>query len=263
MSLNWIDTQELPFNSLLLLERVQISWFPGWVPKAEMGTALQANPAVAWYLRNKCPEIGAWLDEVEQAASSAANDAQAVYAAEQVVLKAINDLLVYVIDPTIYEAQPFLNWDSNELLSLVDFSGKVVLDIGSGTGRLAFTAAQLAKTVFCVEPVGNLRIFLRDKAQRMGFDNLYAVDGLITAIPFPDDFADVVMGGHVYGDFPEQERAEMERVTRPGGMVILCPGNGDCDDEIHDGLVMQGYQWGSFLEPPERWYRKYWKVVDK
>ena len=48
---DWLDVTDLPFNSLLLLERVQLSWFPGWVPEHELGTALRANPAVEWYLR--------------------------------------------------------------------------------------------------------------------------------------------------------------------------------------------------------------------
>ena len=34
MSADWMDVSSLPFNTLLLLERVQLSWFPGWVPEA-------------------------------------------------------------------------------------------------------------------------------------------------------------------------------------------------------------------------------------
>ncbi len=74
---------------------------------------------------------------------------------------ALVDWLVYVVDPSLYDAQPFLEWDSNELTSLVDFTGKTAIDVGSGTGRLALTVAHLAKTVFAVEPVGNLREYLR------------------------------------------------------------------------------------------------------
>ena len=64
MSVKWIDTSKLSFNSLLLLERVQISWFPGWIPEKELSIALKANPVVEWFLRNKCPEIRDWLDKV-------------------------------------------------------------------------------------------------------------------------------------------------------------------------------------------------------
>ena len=33
MPVNWIDVTVLSFNTLLLLERVQLSWFPGWLPE--------------------------------------------------------------------------------------------------------------------------------------------------------------------------------------------------------------------------------------
>ncbi len=64
MPLDWIDATSLSFNTLLLLERVQLGWFPGWVPEEELAVALRANPVVEWYMRHKCPEIAGWLDGV-------------------------------------------------------------------------------------------------------------------------------------------------------------------------------------------------------
>lgn len=64
MAVNWIDTSKLSFNSMLLLERMQISKFPGWLPEKELAIALKANPVVEWFLRNKCPDIRNWLDKV-------------------------------------------------------------------------------------------------------------------------------------------------------------------------------------------------------
>lgn len=107
MHLNWIDATKLPFNSLLLLEQAQLAKFPGWVPEADLGTALKANPVVAWYLGNKCPEISAWVDLVLAQANSSAS-VQQVRQAEIVVMNTINDLLVYVVDPVIYDNLPFL-----------------------------------------------------------------------------------------------------------------------------------------------------------
>jgi len=261
MPINWIDTTDLSFNNLLLLERVQISWFPGWAPEAELALALKANPIVGWYLRHKCPEITPWLDKLDNFEVGDSSDPEVVFAAERKVLQSLNDLLVYVIDPEIYDDQPFLSWDSSELTSLADFSDKIVLDIGAVTGRLALVVASQAKTVYCVEPVENLRRFIMDKASRLGLKNLFAVDGLITEIPFPDGFADIVMGGHVYGDNPVEEWNELERATCPGGMVILCPGNMDEDNHAHQVLIEAGYHWGRFLEPGDDWRRKYWKTI--
>jgi hypothetical protein len=269
MPLNWIDTSQMSFNVLLLLERVQISWIPGGPPEKDMALALRANPVVAWYFRHKCPEVIPWLDRLQTLDVGDASDptllsnAQAVYAAEQSVLQTLNDWLVYVVDPTVYDAQPFLAWDSHELSDLVDFSDQVVLDIGAGTGRLAFVAAPTAQVVICVEPVGNLRRYILQKAAGLGLKNVYAVEGLITQIPFPDSFAGVTMSGHVFGEFPEHECDELERVTRPGGMVILCPGSSDRESDPHQVLVRRGYQWSRFEEPRDGWKRKYWKVLIK
>jgi len=69
------------------------------------------------------------------------------------------------------------------------------------------------------------------------------------------------MGGHVFGDHPEEEYAEMVRVTKPGGMVILCPGNNDRDEGWHSFLVDQGFEWSRFEEPGDGIKRKYWKVI--
>jgi len=261
MHLNWIDAAKLPFNSLLLLEQAQLAKFPAWLPEADLGTALKANPVVAWYLGNKCPEISDWVNRVLTQANPSAS-MQQVRQAETVVMNNINDLLVYVVDPAVYDKLPFLKWDSGELTKLVNFTNKIIIDIGAGTGRLALVAAKKdAKAVFAIEPVGNLRRYMKSKAQNQDLKNFFTMDGLITEIPFPNNFADVCMGGHVFGDAPEVEEIEMTRVTKPGGMVILCPGNNDKDEGWHQFLIERGYQWSRFEEPGDGTKRKYWKTV--
>ena len=263
MTINWIDVTSLSFNNLLLLERVQLSWFAGWVPEVELVIALQANPTVEWYLRHKCPEIIPWLDQVQATYKlSNAPSSEQIRQAEITVLNTINDLLVYAVDPAIYDAQLFLDWDSNELLKLTDFNQKIVIDIGSGTGKLAFVAAGHASVVFAVEPVGNLRLYLKQKAQALKLTNVYPVDGLITDLPFPAGFSDITLGGHVFGDHPEAEYTEMRRVTKPGGMLILCPGSSQSENKAHAYLLSLGFEWSEFEEPGSGMVRKYWKLVE-
>lgn len=260
MGLNWMDVSEVSFNTFLLMERVQLQWLVSWLPKRECGIALSAHPAVAWYFKHKCPETASWVDAVIAAAPRGLSHEE-VRSAEKTVLASCNDMVVYAIDPTVYDAQPFLKWDSNELLSTADFRGKTVLDIGSGTGRLALTVAGLARTVYAVEPVANLRRYVMEKAQAAGHTNVYAVDGLLTQIPFSDAFADITMAGHVFGDDPEEEIAEAERVTKPDGMVIGCPGNGNADNAMHEAFLAHGYEWSSFEQPRDGIKRKYWKTM--
>jgi len=259
---NWIDVSSLSFNVVLLLERVQLSWFPGWVPESELAVALKGNPVVEWYLRHKCPELNEWLDRAISAASDAGDPTHnEIRQAEITVMQAINDLLVYAVDPAAYDALPFHNWDSEELLSLTDFTEKTVIDVGAGTGRLCLAVAAKAACVFAVEPVANLRTFIREQAALKGLRNVYPVDGLITQMPLPDRFADITIAGHVFGDRPEEEYRELLRVTKQGGMVILCPGNNDEDNSVHDFLISKGFEWSRFEEPEEGMKRKYWATV--
>ena len=261
MPLNWMDVTNIPFNALLLLERVQLSWFPGWLPEEELAIALQANPVVEWYLRHKCPDLVPWLDKLlPEQSSPEPLSAEQIRGAERKILSTINDLLVYVLDPSIYDAQPFQGWNSDELRQLAEFTGKIVIDVGSGTGRLAFIAAETAAVVYAVEPVANLRLYIKQKAQSYHFNNIYPADGLITDLPFPADFAHITMGGHVFGDDPQAEYAEMKRVTKPGGMVILCPGS-NLSEPFHEYLLTQEFNWSEFEEPTEGMKRKYWKVI--
>jgi SAM-dependent methyltransferase len=262
MPREWMDVSQLSFNVLLLLEQVQLSWLPGWLPERELGIALTGNPAVEWYMRHKCPQLNEWLDRVMSAVQGdRLGDPMEIRQAEVDVLGSMTDLVVYAVDPAIYDAQPFLGWDTNELMSMADFIGKTVIDVGAGTGRLALAAAEKAKTVFSVEPVANLRAYLKEKARAKGLQNVYPVDGLITDIPFPGQTADVTMGGHVFGEDLDAEYQELMRVTKAGGMIILCPGNDDKDNEPHDFLVARGFEWSRFEEPRDGWKRKYWRTV--
>ncbi len=261
MPREWMDVSHLSFNTLLLLEQVELSWLPGWLPESELRIAFRANPVVEWYFRNKCPQLNEWLDQVMTVDIDSCGPEQ-IRRAEIEILASMTDLIVYAVDPSIYDAQPFLNWDSSELLSLADFTGKTVIDVGAGTGKLTLLVAEKADMVFAVEPVANLRNYLKQKAKSRNLNNIYAVDGLITDIPFPPQFADFTIGGHVFGDDLEDEYQELCRVTKPGGMIILCPGNNDLDNDRHKFLISHGFEWSRFEEPRDGMKRKYWKVVE-
>ena len=87
---------------------------------SEFATALKANPAVEWYLRHKNPTLDAWIDKVLPQANAGASPKE-IRSAEETILRSINDLVVYAVNPQIYANMSFLDWDSNELSGLTDF----------------------------------------------------------------------------------------------------------------------------------------------
>jgi ubiquinone/menaquinone biosynthesis C-methylase UbiE len=190
--------------------------------------------------------------------------AEEIRQAEIEILERFHDWIVYAVSPENYDKLEFNNWDDNSLLGIADFKHKVVIDIGSGTGRLAFAVAPIVKTVYAVEPVANLRRFIWKKREELGLDNVFPLDGTITQTPLPDNFADIVMSGHVFGDHPLEEYAEMERLTRNGGRILLHPGtNAKSEHEAHKFLLNNGFDYATFEEPGDGKKRKYWKTISK
>ena len=268
--LGWLDVSDLDFHALLLLEPLHAAYLAEREPSEAMGTALTAHSAVRWYLAHIHPPIQPYLERcLALGQDNPAPDA--LRQAELAVLDSMHDWLIYVLDPEKYDQLEFLKWDDSSLLSMTEFADKIIFDIGSGTGRLAFTVAPYARAVYAVEPVANLRRYLWAKRAKLGLENVYPSDGLLTQIPFPDDFADILMAGHVFGDDFDAEYAEMRRVVRDGGMILLHPGtNATHDDDAHHFLISQGFDFDTFEEPgaltgrfADGLKRKYWQTIHK
>ncbi len=261
--LGWLDVTDINFNALLLLEPLHVCYLASQKPSQAMGTALGSHPAVRWYLKQIYPPIADFIDQ-SRALGNPRPLAEELRQAELKVLAGMQDWLIYLLAPQLYDDLAFLAWDDRSLLNMTDFKNKIVLDIGSRTGRLAFTVAPYAKVVYAVEPVANLRRYQWKKRTQQNISNLYPIDGTILQIPFPDNFADILMAGHVFGEHPEREYQEMQRVVRHGGLILLHPGtNAASEDEAHRYLVHQGFDFDLFEEPMEGMKRKYWKTVKK
>lgn len=263
MPYGWIDAKQFSFNALLLMDR----WIFNTIArngrpefKKNLAIALAGNPAVHWYIVNKCPEQREYYDSLVSTAPGNCSSEE-IRNAEVYVLDELDAFVVYVY-PDITEKLSYItDWDSERLLSIADFKDKVVLDIGSGTGRLAFAAATIAKTVYASEPVDRLREYMREKQKRLKVENVYVVDGTIEIVPFPNESFDIVMSGHVVGDNCEGEWREMSRVTKPGGYVIDCPGEDHRKkpEGPSKELVKLGFEYSHYFSKTGGDVYRYWK----
>ena len=95
------------------------------------------------------------------------------------------------------------------------------LDVGTGAGALALALAPLVREVVGIDPVPELLALARERAT--GLENVTFVEGDGASLPF-DDFSFDLAGTlrtlhHVHR--PELVVAELVRVTRPGGRVLV------------------------------------------
>lgn len=268
MPLGWIKVEDFSFNALLLFERFQIrlmmdNWNNWDEARKHLGIALAYNPAVRWYLPARCPECAPFVESVVKDAPQGLT-AEAVRRSEVFVMEATEDFVIYT-QPALMDTHcDFIYaWDEARLFEMADLTGKVVLDVGSGSGRLAFAAAKKARMVYASEPVDMLREYLRDKIEREHITNLRVCDGMADGLPFPDDTFDIVMSGHVVGDDVENELAELTRVVKHGGWILDCPGEDSRKSEYNGEWVKKGWEEWHYVSTLGGDVYRYRKQVEK
>lgn len=113
-----------------------------------------------------------------------------------------------------------------EQLKEVDVRGRVVLDVGGGTGVASFLMLHRgAARVGCGDISEQMLAGARENANREGFGRdrieFWQLDA--EALPFDDGSFDIVSSSMTMGLLPDQRTAiaEMARVTRPGGVVTI------------------------------------------
>jgi ubiquinone/menaquinone biosynthesis C-methylase UbiE len=108
--------------------------------------------------------------------------------------------------------------------------GEQVLDVGCGTGTLAVAAAREAPGVRVtgLDADPSILARARKKAEAAGLEIAFD-EGMSTTLPYEDEAFDVVLSTlffhHLPDDAKHQTAAEVVRVLRPGGrLVVADPG---------------------------------------
>ena len=244
-NIGWINTESYSFDCMLRMERFQIKlMLENLYDETEtaMAAALKANPKVAWLFEHKCPEMASRVKALTGEAQDGLTPEQ-IRAMEIRVLDEFEDFVIYTTPEVMAEKCDFIyGWNKKRLFELCDLEEKTVLDVGSGTGRLAFAAAEKAAFTVASEPVDSLREFIRDEIARKGIRNMRVCDGLCHCLPFPDNSFDVVMSGHVVGDFFREEVDELTRITKPGGWLLDVPGDQHRETGRNEQLLADGWE---------------------
>lgn len=206
-------------EDLLLLETFQIKYLPDRVAVKEFATLLHAYPVIQRFLISKYAPIETFLRKILEE-NEPVRDADRVEEQCQEALWEIADLIIYNKKPELFDSKAPIKWEIDEISTITFMEGKVVADVGAGSGRIAFLMAPFAQTVFAVEPIASFRLFIKEKAIKKGVQNIYVMDGTLDSIPLPNHTLDVLITSNAIGWNLHKELIEIERVVKPGGHAI-------------------------------------------
>lgn len=102
-------------------------------------------------------------------------------------------------------------------------AGEAVLDVGTGTGVVAISAARAGARVTALDLTPDLLEQARENAHIAGCQDVVWAEGDAEQLPYPDATFDVVLSqfGHMFAPRPDVTVAEMRRVLKPSGRVAF------------------------------------------
>ena len=102
-------------------------------------------------------------------------------------------------------------------------SGEAVLDVGTGTGVVAITAARAGAQVQALDLTPELLEQARENARIAQREDIVWTEGDAEQLPYPDASFDVVLSqfGHMFAPRPDVVMAEMRRVLKRNGRIAF------------------------------------------
>ncbi|MGG7079646.1 class I SAM-dependent methyltransferase [Clostridium sardiniense] len=138
----------------------------------------------------------------------------------------------------------------------VDIKGKVIADLGAGTGFISLRVGEEANLVFPIDSSKNMLKELHKSAKNKNLNNIYPIKGSLEDLPLFDNSVDIIFMNmalhHVVN--PDVAIKEMNRVLKKDGQVIIT----DVEEHLGEWATEEMYDvWLGFRHDQlESWYRE-------
>jgi len=136
------------------------------------------------------------------------------------------------------------------LIDMFKLDGKVILEVGCGTGIATVELARKAKVVIALEPEQAMMKVAREKVQEKGINNVAFAYGIAEKLPLAENSVDCAIT--IYASLPHEEAS---RVVRKGGIIIRAANHyrwygGELrsvifgeDEKARSRVIREGYKW--------------------
>jgi SAM-dependent methyltransferase len=156
--------------------------------------------------------------------------------------------LLYRLEPELYDRLVGVERLHPEVLGWLPRDVGRIVEVAAGTGRLTLELVGRSREVVAIEPAAPLREMLEQKLALVDHGHRAHVrDGFFDDLPVSDGWTDLVIACSALTPAPghggDAGLAEMERVCRTGGLVVIVWPN------KVEWLTARGYEYVSFDGP--------------
>ena len=169
--------------------------------------------------------------------------------------------LLYRLEPELYDRLVSAERLHPGVLNWLPRHADRIVEVGAGAGRLTLELAGRGREVVAIEPAGPLRQILTRRLAEAGHgDRARVIPGFFDDLPVASGSADLVVACSALtpaaGHGGDTGLAEMERVCRPGGCVVIIWPN-------HLGwLAAHGYEYVCFAGPMSAEFASHAEAVE-